>query len=102
MLLAYLDGRADRLVQIAEGAKAASDHWLELYARYWFGRLLAASGAPGARRALEHALDIAVTLKFRVVAEDCTRAIAELPADVTDEPSYAPPAAASGESLSDG
>jgi eukaryotic-like serine/threonine-protein kinase len=100
MLLAYLDGRADRLVQLAEGATAASDRWLELYTRYWLGRLLAASGAPGARRALDHAFEIAVHLKFRIVAEDCTRALAALPPEVDGGTNHAPAApAASAESL---
>ncbi len=78
MLLAYLDGRTDKLTQLAEGAHAASDRWLELYTRYWLGRLLVTTGSPDARRALEGARVIALNLKIRVVAEDCEEAIARL------------------------
>ena len=78
MLLAYLDGRADRLAQLAEGAKAADDRWLELYSRYWLGHLLAPSSVADARSALERALEISRNLKVRMTSEDCIREIAEL------------------------
>ena len=78
MLLAYLDGRADRLVEMAERSRGTGDRWFELYARYWLGILLAPSTATDARRALERALEIARDLKVRTAAEDCNRAIAAL------------------------
>jgi len=78
VVLAVLDGRAERLSLLAEDARRAADTWRELYARYWLGRLLASSGAPDARTALEHALDLARKLKVRTMTDDCTRALTEL------------------------
>jgi hypothetical protein len=83
MLLAYLDGRADQLAQMAESARSSSDRWLELYTHYWLGHLLASTKAPGARSALEQAADMARALKFRTPAEDCARALAALDAATT-------------------
>jgi tetratricopeptide (TPR) repeat protein len=78
MILAYLDGRADRLGQLAEAAKSAQDKWLELYSRYWLGRLLAATHVADAKAALERALKIARDLQIRMTTEDCIREIAAL------------------------
>jgi serine/threonine protein kinase/tetratricopeptide (TPR) repeat protein len=80
VLLAYLDGRPDRLESLAEDARAASDAWLELYARYWLGQLLASTRARDARPALERALDLAKELKLRTMAEECAGALAGLSA----------------------
>jgi hypothetical protein len=78
MLFAYLDGRADRLFQVAEVVKSLSDRAAELYSRYWLGKLLATSNAPDARAAFARALAIAQDLSVRVAVEDCAREIAAL------------------------
>ncbi len=78
VLLAYLDAQPSRLRELADEARAASDAWLELYARYWLGRLLAATFMPDARDALEQALQLACDLKSRTMTDDCTRALAAL------------------------
>ena len=79
ILLANLDERPDRLREVAEGARASNDPWLELQARYWLGRLLAPTTIPDARDELERALHLARELSFHTMADDCTRALAALP-----------------------
>jgi tetratricopeptide (TPR) repeat protein len=78
VLLAYLDHDPDRIAGIADAARDANDRWLELYARYWLGHLLASTGASGALPALERAILLAGELKVRTMADDCARAVAGL------------------------
>ena len=84
VLLAYLDASSERLDHIADAARAASDSWQELHARYWLGHLFAAAGAPLARPTLDRALVLAGQLKVRTMADECTRALKNLPA--VDDP----------------
>jgi hypothetical protein len=77
-LLAYLDGRADRLRALADELGAAGDPWRELHVRYWHGRLLADQGEVGARAELARALEIARTLEVRLFVDDCERALRSL------------------------
>lgn len=78
VLLAYLDERHDCLEALAEDARAASEAWVELHARYWLGHLLAATRRRTAGPVLERALHLATQLKVRTMAEECGRALAEL------------------------
>jgi hypothetical protein len=77
-LLAYLDRDPERLRHIAAQAIAASDSILELYAHSWLGHLLAETGAPGSRPALERAISLARDLGIQHVADECARVLADL------------------------
>jgi serine/threonine protein kinase len=79
ILFAYLDASAERLSQMAEAARSATDPWQELHSRFWLGHLLASTRAPDARRSLERARELAGQLKVRTMANECAQAIAGLP-----------------------
>jgi tRNA A-37 threonylcarbamoyl transferase component Bud32/tetratricopeptide (TPR) repeat protein len=79
-MLAYLDANSSRLEEIANELLDTSYALHEMHARYWLGRLLVAKRAPHARRELARALDLAKHLKFRTLADECSQALAELPA----------------------
>jgi tetratricopeptide (TPR) repeat protein len=74
-LLAYLDGRAGRLEEIAETFRAAGQPHVELELWYWLGRLLASRAAPGARHAFARALALARDHKMRTMADECEAAL---------------------------
>jgi len=78
VLLADLDGLPERIEGTAKEARAANDAWLELFACYWLGHLLAASRRSDARPALERALHLAGELKVRMMADECAAAITAL------------------------
>jgi len=78
ILLAYLDGSADRLANIAGGTWAAEQPFRQLQALYWLGHLLASGAERGARVALERARAIAETIRARTMADDCARALERL------------------------
>ena len=80
ILLAHLDGCADRLGQIAEKTRAASDFWLELTALYWQGTLPASTSSreADAREALTRALHLARQVKVRSMEIDCVKALEAL------------------------
>jgi hypothetical protein len=78
MLFAYVDRDAHRLAEIAAATTSAGEPWLDLYAHYWLGHLLAETLAPSARPALEHALGIARKLGIRSMADRCASALAFL------------------------
>ena len=75
VLLAYLDGEADHL-NSPKMPGAATD-WLELYARYWLGHLMAASDATGALVTLGQALHLSQA-QGAPMADDCLHAIERL------------------------
>ena len=77
VLLAYLDERHDRLEALAEDARAASEAWVELHARYWLGHLLAATRDARPGRS-SNGRSTWRRLKVRTMAEECGRALAEL------------------------
>jgi hypothetical protein len=77
-LLAYLDGDRERLRHTAAQAIATSDTILDLYAHSWLGHLLAETGAPGSRPALERAISLARDLGIQHVADECARVLAGL------------------------
>jgi tetratricopeptide (TPR) repeat protein len=79
VLLAYLDERAPRLRELAEGFRAAGSPWHEVYARYWLGRLLSRVGArQDAQRELERALHLAGELKVRTIKDEVAQVMAEV------------------------
>jgi tetratricopeptide (TPR) repeat protein len=81
-LLAYLDANSARLEVIADDLRLANNPLHEMHARYWLGHLLAAKGAPQARRELTRALDFARDLKNRLFADQCAQALEGLPASM--------------------
>ena len=81
VLLAYLDGRPDDLLSLAKRTRESRKPWRELHAQYWSGRLLAETGVPEARDALERAVDLATALPVRTMAEECIQLLEKLPAE---------------------
>lgn len=83
-LVAYLDGiagargAAARIGAVADRCRDASYLMGELHARYWLGRLLAATHDPGAVAELERAREIARRTKIRSYENDCDTALAAL------------------------
>ena len=79
MLLSFLDGDADRLLELANGSRDADHPWLELHARYWLARVLASRSDPAARGEYVLTLDLAREHRVRMIAEECTVALASMP-----------------------
>ena len=79
VLIAYLDANSSRVEELADAFRAANNSWHELHARYWLGRRLTDDGAARARKEVARALELARKLKVRMVADECERALAELP-----------------------
>jgi len=80
-LIAFLDGRAARLEELAQGFRDVGNAFHELHARYWLGHLLASRGEANARRELASARELARELQVRAMADDCTKLLDALPAD---------------------
>jgi len=78
VLLAYVASRADRIEEVVATSRTERKAWLELYACYWLGRLLANQRSSEARRALERALHLARELGARMMEEDCAEALSSL------------------------
>jgi hypothetical protein len=83
-LVSYLDGlegdagAASRIELVADRFKQSAYPLAELHARYWLGKLLAATHDPRARDQLALALALARRLKIRLYDDDCTTALAAL------------------------
>jgi tetratricopeptide (TPR) repeat protein len=75
VLLAYLDAEDARLYELAEGARVTGDPWLELFASYWLGHLLASKRRANASEALQRSLGLARELKQRTMADECEKAL---------------------------
>ena len=89
LILAFLDGEASHLEELADAARSANNLWRELNARYWLARTFANQAHPHARREFGRALALARELKVRILADECALAIAGLP---PDRQSQMPPA----------
>lgn len=72
ILSAYLDGSSEKLARFADEARETKHRWRDLHARYWLGRLHLERGAPEARTALHRALDLARSLRVKVITDECT------------------------------
>jgi eukaryotic-like serine/threonine-protein kinase len=78
-LLAYIDGRAARIGEIAERFRSTTDPWREMHMRYWLGHLLASKGSPDASRELTQVVRLARELKVRAMGDECSAILASLP-----------------------